>query len=135
MDHSAAIISAFIRPERVPRYLALLSKPGGREKLRAKLAHLADLDPRFATPLVGDEARAEAIERLLKAKGAPASCYCLSESDELDGRDLPLVRADGWSACGAPTSGLGGNDGPVVTCDPPPQAEPDPGAERPDTSM
>ena len=93
MDDSAAIITAFIRPERAPRYLALLNKRGGREKLRAKLAHSADLDPRFAKPLAGDDARADGIERLVKAKGAPAICYCLSENDELDGRDLPLGAA------------------------------------------
>jgi hypothetical protein len=93
MDDSAAIISAFIRPDRAPRYLALLAKRGGREKLRAKLAHLADLDPRFATPLHGREAPPEGLERLLRAKGAPASCYCLSENDELDDQELPLGAA------------------------------------------
>jgi hypothetical protein len=93
MDHSEAIISAFIRPERAPRYLALLAKRGGREKLRAKLAHLADLDPRFAQPVHGSEATPQALERLLKAKGAPARCYCLSEDSEIDGKDLPLSEA------------------------------------------
>ncbi len=93
MDHSAAIISAFIRPDRAPRYLALLGKPGGREKLRTKLAHLADLDPRFTQPLAVPEAKPDNLERLLKSNGAPATCYCLSENDDLDGKELPLAAA------------------------------------------
>ena len=90
MDHTEAIISAFLRPERAERYVALLSKPDGRAKLRAKLAHLADLDPRFAHPVAGVNATPEALERLLLAEGAPSLCYCLSESPELDDRYLSL---------------------------------------------
>ena len=29
----------------------------------------------------------------VKAKGAPGTCYCLSGSDELDGREMPLAAA------------------------------------------
>jgi hypothetical protein len=90
MDHTEAVISAFIKPERAPRYLALLSKRDGRAKLRAKLAHLADLDPRFARSVAGADATPEALERLLQAQGAPSVCYCLSENSELDNRELSL---------------------------------------------
>jgi hypothetical protein len=93
MDHSKSIITAFIRPDRAPRYLALLGKRGGREKLRTKLAHLVDLDSRFAEPVAERDATPEALQRLLNAKGAPAECYCLSENPEIDGQDLPLTIA------------------------------------------
>ena len=93
MDHTEAIIIAFFRPERAARYAALLSKRGGRAKLRAKLAHLTDLDPRFTHPVAGANATPEALERLLKAEGAPGVCYCLSENPDLDDRDLGLGEA------------------------------------------
>jgi hypothetical protein len=91
MDQAEALVRAFIRSERVPRYLALLDKKGGRKKLRAQLAHLSDLDLRFAQPISGAEANPAAIERLLRTKGAPSTCYCLSESRELDGKELLWV--------------------------------------------
>ena len=91
MDHTEAVLRAFIRPERVPRYMALLAKPGGRAKLRAKLAHLRDLDLRFAHPVT--EATPEVLERLLKAEGAGDTCYCLSENAELDDRVVSLRQA------------------------------------------
>jgi hypothetical protein len=90
MDHTEAVINAFIKPERAPRYLGLLSKRDGRAKLRAKLAHLADLDPRFARLVSGTDATPEALERLLKAEGAPSVCYCLSQNSELDNQELSL---------------------------------------------
>ena len=42
---------------------------------------------------MGTRATPEALERLLKSKGVPANCYCLSENDELDGQELPLGAA------------------------------------------
>jgi hypothetical protein len=93
MDPSQSIITAFIRPERAPRYLSLLANRNGREKLRGKLAHFADLNPRFAQPVTGSEGTPQALERILKAKGAPERCYCLSENVELDDQELPLRSA------------------------------------------
>src|SRR5690242_4430137 len=61
--------------------------------LRAQLAHLPDLDLRLAVAVPVSEARPDTIQRLLMAKGAPGTCYCLSESAELDGRELPLRQA------------------------------------------
>lgn len=91
MDQAETLIRAFIRPERSPRYLALLGKRGSRDKLRAQLAHLRDLDLRFAEPVLGSVATPDGVRRLLKTRGAPDICYCLSESAELDGQELPLV--------------------------------------------
>jgi hypothetical protein len=93
MDQAETVIRAFIRPERAPRYLALLAKRGGREKLRAQLAHLPDLALEYAHPIPGGEANPGAIGRLLMAQGAPWTCYCLSEGTDLDGKVLPLANA------------------------------------------
>ena len=86
-----ALLRAFIRADRVPRYLALLQKRNGRAKLRAKLAHLGDLDERFARRLKGGE-DARLLE-MLRERGAPLECYCLSQNADLDGRVVPLTHA------------------------------------------
>jgi hypothetical protein len=93
MDQTESLIKAFIAPKRAERYLALIAKRGGRKDLCAKLAHLADLDVRFAQPVRKQDATADGIERLLKAAGAPSTCYVLSENAEIDGRELELRQA------------------------------------------
>jgi hypothetical protein len=93
MDPAENLVKAFIAPERAPRYLALLAKRGGRAELRVKLAHLTDLDRRFARPVGGSDATPAGIERLLLAAGAPKRCYVLSENVAIDGNDLDLREA------------------------------------------
>src|SRR5947209_446384 len=92
MDHAAALIDAFVLRSRHERYLALLRSARGRAKLRGALAHFGDLDPRYATRLSGAQ-DARAVAALLAARGAPATCYALSEDSALDDRDLPLEEA------------------------------------------
>ena len=58
--------------------MALLSQRGGRAKFRARLAHMSDLDPRLAQSVAETEAGPEALERLLKAQGAPSVCSCVA---------------------------------------------------------
>jgi hypothetical protein len=92
-DHEQSLIRAFIRPERKIRLLELLKSEKGREKLREGLAHFHDLDPRFAHLVPPSKHRARDIEASLRAKGAPENCYILSESAELDSREMPLGSA------------------------------------------
>ena len=66
--------------------------PRGRGKLRQGLAHFKDLDPRYATRMSGGQG-ASAIAAILFAKGAPATCYIVSESSRLDNRELSLAAA------------------------------------------
>jgi hypothetical protein len=110
MDTAENLVKAFIAPDRAPRYLALLAKRGGRAQLRAKLAHLRDLDKRFARAVSGSDATPEGLERLLKAAGAPRYCYLLSENSTLDGTELDL-RA-------ALDAVVGGGMGTFVSCVP-----------------
>ena len=93
MEHSSALIRAFIVPERRARLLGLLKSPRGREKLRRSLAHLRDLDPRFCHLVPAAEQTPVAIVALLRAKGAPAECVLLAEDASLDGRRLGLKDA------------------------------------------
>jgi hypothetical protein len=93
LEHSSAIIRAFIVPERSERYLGLLASPRGREKFRRSLAHLRDLDPRFSRLVPSGEQTPEAVLTLLRAKGAPLECVLLAEDGTLDGRRMPLEEA------------------------------------------
>jgi hypothetical protein len=93
LEHSSALIRAFIAPERSERYLGLLASPRGREKVRRSLAHLRDLDPHFSRMLPAGEQTSTAVFALLRAKGAPLDCVLLAEDATLDGRRMPLDEA------------------------------------------
>jgi hypothetical protein len=83
-------IAAFLVPARAARFKATIGNERGREKIRARLAHTAgDFDGRCATEL-SSSLSARDVEELLRADGAPASCYVLSEDSDIDGRMLDL---------------------------------------------
>ena len=91
-DHAAGLMRAFVAPDRQDRYLSLLRSARGRSKLRDRLAHFRDLDPRYATRVAGAHG-ADAICSLLVARGAPSTCYVLSEDSAVDDREMPLDAA------------------------------------------
>jgi len=93
MTHEEALIKAFADPTRATRYLALLGSPRGRTKVIAALAHDFYLDSRYATRVAGGDSNPHSIEKLLRGLGAPDLCYCLSENQELDAREMPLGKA------------------------------------------
>ena len=92
-EHCSALIRAFIAPERQDRYLNLLTSSRGRHRLRARLAHLPDLDQRFLSSPPSNEHTPSALAALLRARGAPEECVLLAEDASLDGRRLPLTEA------------------------------------------
>jgi hypothetical protein len=89
-EHAVALIRAFIAPNRRERYLTLLGSVRGRTKLRARLAHLRDLDQRFARQIPPSDQTVARIAALLRARGAPADCVLLAEDSALDGERLAL---------------------------------------------
>ena len=93
MEHASALIRAFVAPERQERLLGLLQSPRGRDKVRAGLAHFAALDARYAVQIPAGEQSPESIVRLLRQRGAPATCVLLAEDDALDGQELGLEDA------------------------------------------
>lgn len=92
MTHEEEIVKAFIVKERRERYLSLLSSAKGRKKFIERLSHgiSNELDPSYAHRTVSS---AREIESLLKKKGAPETCYVISEDDDLDGKEIPLQEA------------------------------------------
>jgi hypothetical protein len=93
VQHEEALIRSFVRPERRARLLELLQSPNRRAKLRAGLAHFQDLDIRYAVRVPAAKQGVRDIEAMLRERGAPDTCYVLSESSELDARELPLKSA------------------------------------------
>ena len=93
MEHASALIRAFVAPERQERLLGLLRSARGRDKLRAGLAHFAALDARYAVRIPAGEQSADSIARLLRQRGAPATCVLLAEDGALDGQELQLEEA------------------------------------------
>jgi hypothetical protein len=64
--------------------------------LRNRLAHWRDFDARRAVALPRDaQSSATTVAQFLEARGAPSSCYVLSEWGDYDGRVLPLADATG----------------------------------------
>lgn len=71
----------------------MLAKPKRRSDLTDTLAHFKHLDLRYAVQIAGPKRRASGILELLKSKGAPETCYALSEDSELDGKEILLTDA------------------------------------------
>jgi hypothetical protein len=73
--HEKALVAAFIKKEKKERYLFLLSRAGRRNKVLGKLHHFNDFDPRYVQEM---DAQAD-IESVLRKKGAPDTCYVISD--------------------------------------------------------
>jgi hypothetical protein len=54
------------------------------------LAHGHPWDPRWATRLAVADQQPDAVERILKAHGAPDRCHVLGGSSEMDGKNFGL---------------------------------------------
>lgn len=91
--HETALIRAFVVPQRRDRLLSFLQSPKTRDKLRRALPHFRALDLRYSYLVPRAEQNPPSIEALLRKKGAPDMCHLVSESPDLDGRDMPLAEA------------------------------------------
>lgn len=89
------MIRAFVAPRKRDRFCSLLASPKRRQQALDALNHFHSWDPRFASEL---QSNADPLA-VLRAHTAPAHCYVVSGSSDLDGRELPL--ADALVAAGA----------------------------------
>ena len=95
--HSAeeATLRTFVVAAKRHRLLTLFGSPKRRKEARDALNHFGDWDARFAQ--VVDSSTD--VLALLRQVGAPPECHVISDSPDLDGRDMPLGEA--VSACEA----------------------------------
>lgn len=91
--HEQGFLAFLAEPTR--RRVATLLERGDKRRadVRALLDHAIRLEPRFARRLDGADTFSQAIERLLREQGAPATCHVLSAGRALDGREMPLTEA------------------------------------------
>jgi len=103
-EHEQAAIRAFVHRDKQERFLGFLANPKNRKKFTESLAHFRWFDRQYATPLPWKvdpklkpgERHVQGIDdicRLLKSKGAGATCWVMSEDRELDARKLDLRTA------------------------------------------
>ena len=102
--HEYQLVRCFFLPNRQARYLELLADHKRRPDVLKELAHFKHLDLRWAQALPPNCNRPISIAKLLQSKGAPASCWAISESEKLDGKELDLLEAlDEIVGCGMGT--------------------------------
>jgi hypothetical protein len=92
-DHERALVKAFILPQRQERYLELLSNPKRRGDATREFDHFKHLDPRWIVEIAPRLQHTNDIFEILRGKGAPESCYGISDWEELDQKVLPLIEA------------------------------------------
>jgi hypothetical protein len=86
-------LPAFVCVDRRRRFRELLKTSRGRKKLRAQLAHFADIDPAVVVEGGAQGQARTGLGHRLRELGAGDSCYLLAEDAELDGREMPLEDA------------------------------------------
>lgn len=86
--HEEQIVRAFFLASKRDRYATLLGNKRRRPEILDRLNHLNHLDPRYATAITS-----ERVLGALKAKGAPETCYVISDDCEIDGKEMPLADA------------------------------------------
>jgi len=92
-SHETQLVRAFLLPQRQERYLELLSKPHRRRDVTDQLAHFKHIDMQWVVALPKNVHDAAHVLPLLKAKGAPDTCYAISEEEDLDGNVVSLAEA------------------------------------------
>src|ERR1043166_4396112 len=92
-SHEEQFARSFIIAKKRDRYLALLESKRGRAKLLDGFNHCHDLDPRYATLIPPNQQSDSSIESLLRRKGAPETCYVMSDNRDIDGREMSLSDA------------------------------------------
>jgi len=92
-EHEQQLFKTFILPQRRDRYLGFLAVPKHRKKITRGLAHFKHLDPGCVRSIPPSQHSPENIWKLLRSMGAPGLCWVLSENDEIDGREMPVLEA------------------------------------------
>jgi hypothetical protein len=71
----------------------LLEKPKRRKDITRTFCHFKHLDMSYAIRVPSTHRLTPELSKLLKSRGAPDSCYAISEDDELDGKEVLLLDA------------------------------------------
>lgn len=80
----------FVDQNRRERIETLLSSPKTRKKLIASLSHFSEFEEQRVVPIDSSSQNADQICELLCRRGAPPTCYVMSENPKLDRQTLDL---------------------------------------------
>jgi hypothetical protein len=83
----------FIDPRRQKRYLGFISNPKSSEEFLRELGHFKALDPKCVVVILSNQQNPSSIANLLALRGAPSSCWIISENSMLDAQEMELVKA------------------------------------------
>src|SRR5687768_16096639 len=84
-----ATLRTFVIPSKRGRLVTLFGNPKRRKQALDVLNHFTDWDARFAQAVDSSTN----VLTLLRDAGAPPECRVISDSPELDARDMPLTDA------------------------------------------
>ena len=92
-EEEFAFIDAFVVKERRQRLRCLVASPRRRKQFLRELAHFKWLDQRRVRTLAPSAQNPQAVAKLLRQKGAPDSCFVVSEDSRIDSKQMPLLAA------------------------------------------
>jgi hypothetical protein len=104
IEHEEAIIKAFVQRDKQERFLSFIASAKNRRKFTRELPNFPWFDKRFATliPWKVDPALSlwgrhlqgiENVSRLIHSKGAGKTCWVVSNSPSIDGKEMDLDNA------------------------------------------
>lgn len=93
MGHEAAFVKAFLASGKQARWAQFLANTKHRQEILARLDHDLPYLAKLGTEVPGAQDFPDALEPLLRAKGAGATCHLIVHGLKLDGRELPLAEA------------------------------------------
>ena len=88
-----SFIRTFIDKSRLDRYICLISSAKRRSRLARHLAVMRDLNWDLCHKIPSDRQTLEQVLGTMRHLGAPCNCRLISESKELDGKEMPLAEA------------------------------------------
>ena len=109
-DEEAALIKAFVSPNKQERYLEFVANAKRRKKFVQALYHFNDFDRSYEVAIPRNQRTPEEIARLLKSRGAPETCYAISTNKEIDQKRIALSEVL--------QSIVDGSDGTLLSCIP-----------------
>lgn len=110
MNREEIFTSAFLQPNRRDKLLALLANPSRRRAFLGKALHSCDFVTEHCVEIPEERQTPDAIHDMLRDAGATETCFAISESEDLDGKECRLMDALG--------SIVGRGIGTILVCEP-----------------
>jgi hypothetical protein len=91
--HEPAVATAVLAAEKRARFIQFLADPKRRREMLGRFDQHLPYLPEWATPVPAPQDYPEELEKLLRSKGAGATCHVMAAGLAADGGELPLAVA------------------------------------------